>query len=146
MFFRVWVQGPGPGPGSRVRVQVLEVAVRDNTFFHCTRSFLCFFCCFLCLPFPLPKLRIFCVIILWVNGWKYENLLQINTSWLASLRTWYYFNISWEEPRIKVLFIFTKVLIKNENWQALVTVIGQFTTKTINSEKSYTFCLLCLIQ
>ena len=65
-FFRVWVQGPGPGPGSgsrvrvqvqgpgsgsRVRVQVLELAVRDNNFFDCTRSFLCLFCCFLCLLF-----------------------------------------------------------------------------------------------
>ena len=27
--------------------------------------------------------------MLWVNGQKYENLLQFNTSWLASLRTWY---------------------------------------------------------
>ena len=31
---------------------------------------------------------VFCV-MLWVNGQKYENLLQFNTSWLASLRTWY---------------------------------------------------------
>ena len=25
--------------------------------------------------------------------WKYENLLQSNTSWLAFLRTWYYFRL-----------------------------------------------------
>ena len=27
---------------------------------------------------------------LWVNGQKYEDLLQFNNSWLISLRTWYY--------------------------------------------------------
>ena len=36
---------------------------------------------------------VFCVIISWVNGRKYENLLQFNTNWLASLRTWYYFRL-----------------------------------------------------
>ena len=34
---------------------------------------------------------VFCVMIPWVNGPKYENLLQFNNSWLASLRTWCYF-------------------------------------------------------
>ena len=37
------------------------------------------FCRFLCLP---------CVMVSSVNGLKY--LLQFDTSWLASLRTWYY--------------------------------------------------------
>ena len=31
--------------------------------------------------------------ISWVNGQKQENLLQFNTSWLASLRIWYYFRL-----------------------------------------------------
>ena len=45
------------------------------------------------------------------------------------------------EPHIKLLFVFTKVLIKNIILQTrcwlLVTVIAQFTAKTTNSEKSY---------
>ena len=36
---------------------------------------------------------VFCVLTSWVNGRKYENLLQFNTGWLASLRTWYYFRL-----------------------------------------------------
>ena len=36
---------------------------------------------------------VFCVMISWVNGRKQENLLQFNTSWLASLRIWYYFRL-----------------------------------------------------
>ena len=35
---------------------------------------------------------VFCVIISWVNGRKSENLLQFNTGWLASLRTWFILN------------------------------------------------------
>ena len=36
---------------------------------------------------------VFCVMITWVNGRKYDNLLQFNTSWLASLRPWYYLRL-----------------------------------------------------
>ena len=36
---------------------------------------------------------VFCVMISWVNGRKYENPLKDNTSCLASLRTWYYFRL-----------------------------------------------------
>ena len=49
---------------------------------------------------------------------KYDNLLQFNTSWLAFLRTWYYFRLQffWLWPKnksqIKLLFVFTKVLKK----------------------------------
>ena len=64
-----------------------------------------FFIAFFVYFFPYPKWStcwmtperykvllwvLFCVMILWVNGRKYENLLQFNTSWLASLRTWYH--------------------------------------------------------
>ena len=33
---------------------------------------------------------VICVVISWVNGWKYENLLKFNTSWLLFLRAWYF--------------------------------------------------------
>ena len=36
---------------------------------------------------------VFCVMVLCVNGQKYDNLLQFNTHWLASLGTWYYFSL-----------------------------------------------------
>ena len=65
-----------------------------------------FFVAFFVYSLPLPKWRICwmtpyiislwvlcCVMISWVNGRKYENLLQFNTSWLASLRTWYYLKL-----------------------------------------------------
>ena len=38
---------------------------------------------------------VFCVMKSWVNVQKYESLLQFNTSWLASLRTWYILNLFW---------------------------------------------------
>ena len=64
-----------------------------------------FFCCFFHLLPPSSQvtyllnspyndivllLVVFSTMILWVNGQKYESLLQFNTSWLASLRTWYF--------------------------------------------------------
>ena len=36
---------------------------------------------------------VFCVMTSWVNGRKYENPLQFNTSLLASLRMWFYFRL-----------------------------------------------------
>ena len=64
-----------------------------------------FFCCFFHLLPPSSQvayllnspyndivllLVVFSTMILWVNGRKYESLFQFNTSWLASLRTWYF--------------------------------------------------------
>ena len=59
-----------------------------------------------CLPFPncvhaewslqryiILRWLVFCVMIPSVNGRKYDNLLQFNTSWLASLGMWYYFSL-----------------------------------------------------
>ena len=47
-----------------------------------------------CWMAPINVHKVFCVVISWVNGWKHENLLQFNTSWLASLRMWYlYFKL-----------------------------------------------------
>ena len=37
---------------------------------------------------------VFCVMISWLSSWKYENILQFNTSWLVFLSTWYYFRLS----------------------------------------------------
>ena len=37
----------------------------------------------------MGMLLLFCVMKSWINDRKYENLLQFDTSWLASLRTWY---------------------------------------------------------
>ena len=36
---------------------------------------------------------VFCVMVSRANGRKYENLLRFITSWLASLRKWYYFRL-----------------------------------------------------
>ena len=67
---------------------------------------------------------VFCVVVLWVNGQKYENLPQLNTNWLAFLGTWCFkhcFSLScsgyglWIS--IKLLFGLTKVHIKNTNLQ-----------------------------
>ena len=43
------------------------------------------------IKFIILPLVLSCVMILWVNDRKYENLMQFNTSWLASRRTWYFF-------------------------------------------------------
>ena len=62
-------------------------------FFDCTLSFLCLFVAFFVYSLPLSKWRtrgmapikiyillwvVFCVMISWANGQKYENLLQFN--------------------------------------------------------------------
>ena len=43
--------------------------------------------------YKILRWLIFCVMIPWVKGRKYNNLLQFNTSWFASLETWYYFRL-----------------------------------------------------
>ena len=61
---------------------------------------------------------------------KYENLLKLDTSWLASLITWYYFRLSFsficsdydliliqKSHPLKLLSVFTKSLTKNKNLQ-----------------------------
>ena len=77
-------------------------------FFDCTPSSLYLFVAFFVYSLPLSKLRacgmvfiniysvatggMLCDDVL-LNGRKYENYLQFNTSWLSSLRTWYYFEL-----------------------------------------------------
>ena len=92
--------------------------------------------------------------ISWVNGWKYENLLQFNTSWLASLRMWYlYFKLCFSSScsdydltlikKWRTLNCYS--FLQNFYWKQklenslLVTVVAQFTAKTINSGKTIYF-------
>ena len=91
------------------RKKYIENLCKGDHFFYYTPSSLChFFLLSSSTPSPFlsdvlgewPLLRyiillwmVFYVIISWVNGGKYENLLEFNTSWLASLRTWYYFRL-----------------------------------------------------
>ena len=123
----------------------LKNLFEGHHFYDCTSSFLCQFLLLssstpssfpseVLAEWPLQRYTIllwvvFCVMI-WVNSQKYENLFQFNTSWLASLRTWYILDFSFsvscsdydltlmKKSHIKFLFlIFAKVLIKNKNLQ-----------------------------
>ena len=75
-----------------------RICMRAITFLTARSPFYVIFCCLLyLLPFPSNVLiewpqktyillwLVFCVMS------KNETILQFNTSWLASLRTWYYF-------------------------------------------------------
>ena len=96
-----------------IKIELLEKGHRRV----CAPSFLCLFSLLsssTVFPFPSdvvaewPLKRytillwvVFCVMISWVNGRKYENLLQFNTNWLASLRTWYYFRLCYDLSLMK---------------------------------------------
>ena len=73
------------------RKKYIEEFVPGTSLFWLHASFLCYF---LLLSSSIILLwMVFCVMISWENGFKYENLLQLNTSWLVSLRTWFYFRL-----------------------------------------------------
>ena len=94
----------------------------------------------------------------WYRVWygTYENLLQFNTSWLASLRTWYYFRLCFsfscsgydltliKKSHTRNCYLFSqKFLLKTKTYKLLlVTVVAQFTAKTANSEKAIYFLSL----
>ena len=97
--------------------------------------------------------------ISWVNSQKYENLLQFNTSWLISLRSWYYFRLCFsfscsghdltlikKSQAVNYYSFLQKFLLKSKTYKLvvgnLVTVIAQSTTKTTNSEKAFYFLSL----
>ena len=98
------------------------------------------------------------VMIPWVNGQKYGNLLQFNASRLASLETWYYFRLCFsfscsgydltliKKSHTRNCYLFSqKFLLKTKTYKLLlVTVVAQFTAKTANSEKA--IYLLSLIS
>ena len=142
-----------------------KICVSDINFLTARTPFHVILCCFLCL-FPSPSqvtyllngLSGWCfVMISWVNGREYENLLQFYFSWLTALRTWYYFRLCISFS----CFVFDLALIKKSHTlncylflhkfllkpkkpnSLLVTVIAQFTVKTT---KLSTFCPLCLFQ
>ena len=93
--------------------------------------------------------------ISWVNDWNNENLLQFNTSWLAFLRTWYYFRLCFsfscsgydltlikKSHTLNYYSFLQKLLLKKLANLLLVTVIAQYTAKTTDSEKVFYFSSL----
>ena len=86
-----------------------RICVRGITFLTARHFFYAIFFCILHLHPPFSQVTyllnglykkyiilrwlVLCVMIPWVNDQKYDSLLQFNTSWLASLRTWYYFRL-----------------------------------------------------
>ena len=126
-----------------------------HQFFECKSSFLC-----QCLllssstpsPFPSDVLAewllqryiiflwvVFCVMISWVNSRKYENLLQFQTSWLASLRMWYCFRICFsfscsgydltlvkKSHTLNCYSSLQKFLLKTKTWKLVVGNCGSF--------------------
>ena len=129
----------------------LKYLCEGHHFFDCTPFFLWHFCCFLCLrslPYQvthlmdgLSKDTKYCYgrYSVWMNGGKYENLLQFNTSWLASLRTWYYnrlcFNFSCsgydltlikKSHTLKWQPFLQKFLLKTRTYKLAVLVFGKY--------------------
>ena len=135
-----------------------KICVRGINLLIALPPFYVILCCFLCLlPSPSQVTYLlngpygWCsVMISWVNGRKYENLLQFYFSWLPALRTWYFFRLCFSFS----CFVFHLTLIKKSHTlncysflhkfllktkitnSLLVTVIAQFTAKTKNSEKT----------
>ena len=93
---------------------------------------------------------VLCVVILWVNGRKYENLMQFNTSWLASLRAWYYFRFyfsfscsGYDVTLIKKSHTLNCYLfLQKLQTYKLVVGVAEFTAKTINSDIAFYFLSL----
>ena len=138
-----------------------KICVRGINLLIALPPFYVILCCFLCLlPSPSQVTYLlngpygWCsVMISWVNGRKYENLLQFYLSWLPALRTWYYFRLCFSFS----CFVFDLTLIQKSHAlncypflhkfllkpkitnSLLVTVIAQFTAKTTNSEKAIYF-------
>ena len=100
---------------------------------------------------PQKRYILLCVVFCVMS--KTEILLQFNTSWLASLRTWYYlrqcfsFNCSGYDLTLIIkshilnCYSFLLKFLKNKN-SLLVTVVVQFTAKTTNSWKVIYFLSL----
>ena len=135
-----------------------NICVRGINFLTALTPFYVIRCCFLCLLLSPSQVTYllngpygWCsVMISWVNGRKYENLLQFYFSWLPALRTWYFFRLCFSFS----CFVFHLTLIKKSHTlncysflhkfllktkitnSLLVTVIAQFTAKTKNSEKT----------
>ena len=93
---------------------------------------------------------------------NYANLLQFNTSWWAFLGPWYYFRLCFslsscdydltvikKSHTLNCYLILQKFLLKTKLTNSfLVTVVAQFTAKTLNSGKAiyYLSLLSCSIN
>ena len=77
-------------------------------------------------PYIVLLWVIYCVMISWVNGRKYENLLQFNNGWLASLRTWYYFILCFSSS----WFGYYLTLIRNSHNITCYSYLQKFLLKT----------------
>ena len=147
-----------------------KICVKGINFLTELPPFYVIFCCFLCL-LPSPSQVTYLlngpyglcsVMISWVNGRKYENLLQFYFSWLPALRTWYYFRLCFsfscfvfdltlikKSHTLKCYSFLYKFLLKTKITNSLlVTVIAQFTAKTTNSERALYFLsiMVCSIN
>ena len=138
-----------------------NICVRGINFLTALTPFYVIRCCFLCLLLSPSQVTYllngpygWCsVMISWVNGRKYENLLQFYFSWLPALRTWYYFRLCFSFS----CFVFDLTLIKKSHTlnccsfvhkfllkakianSLFVTAITQFTAKATNSKKAIYF-------
>ena len=134
-----------------------KICVRGINFLTALPPFCAILCCFLCLlpsfsqvTYLLYSSYGWCsVMISWVNGGKYENLLQF-----YFIKTWYYFRLRFSFS----CFVFDLALIRKSHTlnccylflhnfllktkitnSLLVTVIVQFTAKMTNLEKAIYF-------
>ena len=144
-----------------------KICVRGINLLIALPPFYVILCCFLCLlPSPSQVTYLlngpygWCsVMISWVNGRKYENLLQFYFSWLSALRTWYYFRLCFsfscfvfdltlikKSHTLKCYSFLHKFLLKTKITNSLlVTVIAQFTAKTTNPEKATLLFVHCVL-
>ena len=62
--------------------------------------------------------------ISWLNGQKYENLLQFNTTWLASVRMWYILDFDLTSV------VLAMTLIKKRHTLNFYSLLHKFLLKT----------------
>ena len=113
----IWASCETKKEGLSYRKKCIEEFLWGTSIFLTVRPpfytfvFFAFFVYSSTFPYIILLWVIFCVMISWVNGRKYENLLQFNTGWLASLRTWYYFMLCFSSS----CFGYDLTLIKNSH-------------------------------
>ena len=138
-----------------------KICVKGINFLTALPPFCAILCCFLRLLPSFSQMTYllygsygWCsVMISWVNGGKYENLLQFYFSWLPAIKTWYYFRLHFSFS----CFVFDLILIRKSHTlncylflhnfllktkitnSLLVTLIIQFTAKMTNLEKAIYF-------
>ena len=111
-----------------------KVCVRGINVLTALPLFFVILCCFLCLlPSPSQVTYLlnglygeFSVMISWVNGRKYENLLQIFISLLPALKRWYYFRLCFSF----ICFVFDFTLNKKIHTLNCYSFLHKFLLKT----------------